>query len=96
MKKAPAAMPTDHTMPMAESSRMRPRSDTHSMPSAEATANAVAPSEPVGQAQTAERGVGDAARQEHHAPAHHIGADDTARDPRKDAGRQRVTQVGIL
>ena len=36
-------MPTDQMMPMAESSRMRPRLPAHSMPSAESTAKIIAP-----------------------------------------------------
>ena len=48
MNSAPTAMPTDQMMPMAESSRMRPRLPAHSMPSAESTANRSAP--PMGSA----------------------------------------------
>ena len=43
---APTAMPTDQMMPMAESSRMRPLSLAHSMPTAERMAKTIAP--PIG------------------------------------------------
>ena len=48
-----------------------------------------------GDAQPAERRMGDAARQKDRAATDDVGAHDPAGDARKDAGRERVVQIGV-
>ena len=49
-----------------------------------------------GDAQPAERRVGDAARQKDHPPADDIGADDAAGNAREDAGDEGVREIAVL
>lgn len=49
-----------------------------------------------GDAQSAERRMGDASRQKDHPPADDIGADDAAGDARKDAGDEGIREIAVL
>ena len=79
------AIPIDQMMPMAESSRMWPLSEAHSIPIAERMAKIIAP--PMGL---------KPATQKDHTSSYDVGADDAAHDARKDCGQKGVHQVLIL